>query len=61
MNDDGSAGLDLTVVFAAKAPGALLGIGLGILFGGIAVLAIGGFMIFFAVRKPRSSVEEAQS
>jgi len=53
MNDDGSAGLDLSAVFAVKAPGTLVWIGVGILLGGIVVLAVGGLMVFFAVRKPK--------
>ena len=57
MNDDGSAGLDLVAVFKVKVPEALLWIGVGILVGGIIVLAIGGLMVFFAVRRPRAVSE----
>lgn len=51
MNDDGSAGLDLSVIFKVKVPGSLFAISVGLLVGGIAVLLLGGFMIFLAVRR----------
>ena len=55
MNDDGSAGVDLSdVVFKVKV-GSLLGISVGLLVGGIAVLLLGGFMIFLAVRRSQRS------
>jgi len=53
MNDDGSAGIDLSAVFKVKVPDALVWIGVGILIVGIVVLVIGGLMIFLAVRKSR--------
>jgi len=52
MNEDGSAGLDLSIVFGAKVPW-LFGIGLGLLLGGIVALLIGAFMIVLAVRRPK--------
>ncbi|MFC1919342.1 hypothetical protein ACFLWX_00915 [Chloroflexota bacterium] len=51
MNEDGSAGLDLTAEFKVKVPGAILGVGIGLLIGGIIVLLVGGLMIFLAIRR----------
>ncbi len=50
MNDDGSAGIDLSVIYKVKIP-SILGWGIGLLVGGIVVLIIGGFMVYFAVRR----------
>ena len=54
MNDDGSSGVDLSVVFKAKIP-SILGWGIGLLVGGVVVLIVGGFMVYLAVRGRKSS------
>ncbi len=50
MNEDGSAGIDLSVVLGAKVPW-LFGVGIGLLVGGIVVLAISIIMVYFSVRR----------
>ena len=50
MNDDGSKGIDLDVIFKAKIP-SIVGYGLGLLITGIILLIVGGLMVFFAVRR----------
>ncbi len=50
MNADGSAGVDLSTVLGAKIP-LIFRVGVGLLVGGIVVLIIGGFMVYFAVRR----------
>jgi hypothetical protein len=50
MNDDGSAGVDLSGAVGVKVPW-LFGIGVGFLIGGIAALIIGIVMVYFAVRR----------
>jgi hypothetical protein len=50
MNDDGSSGVDLSVVFRAKIP-SVFGLSVGLLVGGIIVLLVGGFMVYLAVRR----------
>lgn len=50
MNDDGSAGVDLNVIFKVKVP-SIFGLSLGLVIGGIVVLVIGGLMVYFAVRR----------
>lgn len=50
MNEDGSAGIDLSVVLGAKVPW-LFGVGIGLLVGGIVVLAISVIMVYFSVRR----------
>jgi len=50
MNDDGSSGVDLSVVFKAKIP-SLVGWSIGFLVGGLVVLIAGGFMVYLAVRR----------
>ena len=52
MNDDGSSGVDLSVVFKAKITTLLL-LGVALFIAGIAVLAGGGVTVFFAVRQKR--------
>ncbi len=52
MNDDGSGGVDLSVVFKAKIP-SILGWSIGLLVGGIIALVTGGFMVYLAVRRPK--------
>jgi hypothetical protein len=53
MNDDGAAGVDLSVVVGVKVP-LIFGIGVGLLVGGVVALIVGGLMIFFAVRKSQT-------
>ena len=50
MNDDGSAGVDLSVIYKVKIP-SLFGLSVGLLVGGIVVLIGGCFMVYFAVRR----------
>lgn len=50
MNDDGSAGMDMDIVFGAKVP-LLFGIGVGILIGGITTLFVSILMLYFVVRR----------
>jgi len=52
MNDDGSAGVDLSVIYKVKVP-SIFGLSLGFVIGGIVVLVIGGLMVYFAVRKSK--------
>jgi len=58
MNADGSAGIDMDVVFGVKVP-LLFGISVGLLIGGGVLLAISILMIYFATRRPRISPPEA--
>ena len=53
MNDDGSAGVDLSVVFGAKLPW-VFGIGVGLLVAGVLSLVTGGLMVTFAFVARRS-------
>ena len=50
MNEDGSAGVDLSIVLGVKIPW-LFGTGLGLLIGGIVTLPLGTLMIILAVRR----------
>ena len=50
MNEDGSAGVDLSVVLGVKIPW-LFGTGVGLLIAGIVALLLGTFMIVLAARK----------
>lgn len=50
MNEDGSAGVDLSVVLGVKIPW-LFGTGLGLLIGGIVALPLGTLMIILAARR----------
>ena len=50
MNDDGSAGVDMNIVFGAKVP-LLFAIGVGILSGGVVALLISILMIYFSARR----------
>ena len=50
MNEDGAAGVDLSVVLGVKIPW-LFGTGLGLLIGGIVALPLGTLMIILAVRR----------
>jgi len=52
MNDDGSAGVDLSIIFKVKVP-SIFGLSLGLVIGGVIVLVIGGLMVYFAVRKSK--------
>ena len=50
MNDDGSAGVDMSIVLGAKIP-LLFRVGVGILVGGAVVLSISILMIYFSTRR----------
>ena len=50
MNEDGSAGVDLSVLLGVKIPW-LFGTGLGLLIGGIVALPLGTLMIILAARR----------
>ncbi len=50
MNADGSAGVDIDMVFGAKVP-LLFAVGVGLLGGGAVVLLISILMIYFAARR----------
>ena len=50
MNEDGSAGVDLSVLLGVKIPW-LFGTGLGLLIGGIVALPLGTLMIVLAARR----------
>lgn len=52
MNDDGSAGVDVSVVLGVKIP-IVAGIGTGLLIAGTVVLIIGIVMVYLAARRPR--------
>ncbi len=52
MNDDGSAGVDLSVIYKVKVP-SIFGLSLGLVIGGIVVLVIGGLMVYLAVRRSK--------
>lgn len=54
MNADGSAGVDVSVVFGVRVP-PVFGIAVGLLVGGVLALIIGIPMIYFAVRRPQTS------
>lgn len=54
MNDDGSAGVDLSIVFGVKIP-LVFEIAVGFLVGGIVALIIGILMVYFVVRTPQTS------
>jgi len=50
MNDDGSKGIDLDVIFKAKIP-SIVGYGVGLLVVGIVLLLLGVLMVVLAVRR----------
>lgn len=52
MNEDGSRGLNLSTIVGVKIPPILWGVSVGLLVGGIVVLAIAILMIYLAVRRP---------
>ena len=52
MNDDGSVGVDLSVIYKVNIP-SIFGLSLGLIIGGVVVLIIGGFMVYLAVRRPK--------
>ena len=52
MNEDGSAGVDLSVILGVKIPW-LFGTGIGLLIGGIVALLLGTFIIVLAARRSR--------
>lgn len=51
MNDDGSAGVDLTVAVKVQIPEVVFSLGIALLVGGMVALAIGAIMVYFAARK----------
>lgn len=53
MNDDGSAGVDLSAVFGMRVPPAI-GMAVGFLVGGILALMIGIPMVYLALRRPQA-------
>jgi hypothetical protein len=55
MNDDGSAGVDLTVVLKVQIPGVVFALGISLLVGGMVSLAVGAVMVYFATRNPELS------
>jgi len=59
MNEDASAGVDLTVGVGAKVP-LLAMMASGFLIGGVIVLVIGGVLLYFGIRRP-SRVEAART
>jgi len=52
MNQDGSAGIDVSGNAGAKVPG-IFWIGVGLLIAGAVILVLGIIMVFFAAREPR--------
>jgi Rrf2 family protein len=52
MNDDGSRGLNFSTVDGVQIPPLLWGVSVGLLVGGIVVLAVAILMIYLAVRRP---------
>lgn len=50
MNEDGSVGVDLDAAVGAKVPW-IFGVGVGLLVGGVVVIAISVLMIYLAVRR----------
>jgi uncharacterized membrane protein len=50
MNADGSAGVDMDIVLAAKVP-LLFGVSVGLLVGGVVALSVSILMIYFAARR----------
>ena len=57
MNGDVSSGIDADVALQVKIPSMVFTVGLVMLIGGIVGAVIAGFMIYFAVRKPKSPKE----
>jgi len=55
MNEDGSRGLDLEALVGIAVPSVLWGIGVGLLIGGLVVLALAVLMIYLAVRRPKTT------
>jgi len=53
MNDDGSDGVDLNVVFGVRVP-PVFGVAVGLLVGGILALIIGIPMVYFALRRSQT-------
>jgi len=53
MNDDGSDGVDLEVAFGIKVP-LIFGVGIGLLVGGLFLLALGIVIVALALRRPES-------
>jgi hypothetical protein len=60
MNEDGSPGIDFNIKVGAERT-SVLGLGVGTMVGGVIALVLGIFMIVVAVRRRRSSGDEASS
>jgi hypothetical protein len=58
MNEDGSAGIDMTGALGAELPW-LFWLGMGLFFMGIAALVGGIIMVYFAARSPKPPVTRA--
>lgn len=54
MNEDGSPGLDLEALIGVAVPSLLWGIGVGLLIGGLVVLALSILMIYLALRQRKA-------
>jgi len=54
MNEDGSRGLDLEALIGIAVPSVLWGIGVGLLIGGLVVLALAVLMIYLALRQRKA-------
>ena len=54
MNEDGSRGLDLEASIGIAVPSVLGGIGVGLLIGGLVVLALAILMLYLAARKSKA-------
>ncbi len=54
MNEDGSRGLDLEALIGIAVPSVLGGIGVGLLIGGLVVVALALLMIYLAARKRKA-------
>ncbi len=59
MNEDGSAGIDVSGIIGAKVPW-LFWAGLGLLLTGIVALVGGVIMVYFAARRPNQPIVQVQ-
>lgn len=60
MNEDGSAGIDVSGGVGAEVPW-LFWLGLGLLLAGLVALAAGAFMVYLAARRPKAGAAPAAS